>query len=129
MRKEYLTFIGAVLFIGTVLVSLAFAQEMNGMMGKDMVKSDKMAQKEMMGKCAMHGRMMPGMMAKSLTATADGGVIVSVGNKLIKYDKDLNVVKEVEIKIDMEGLRKHRMGMMKDCPYAGEENEEAEDVE
>ena len=39
-------------------------------------------------------------MQKQMVATADGGVIVLSGNKLLKYDKDLNLVKEAELKRD-----------------------------
>lgn len=39
-----------------------------------------------------------GMMHKdSLVATEDGGVVLMQGPRLIKYDKDLNLIKEVEI--------------------------------
>jgi len=37
-------------------------------------------------------------MQKQMVAANDGGVIVLAGNKLLKYDKDLNLVKEVEVK-------------------------------
>ena len=41
---------------------------------------------------------MGGMMNKdSVVATADGGVVVMQGPRLLKYDKDLNLVKEVEL--------------------------------
>ena len=48
------------------------------------------------------GGMMPqkGMMQgmeKSIVASNDGGVIVLAGHKLYKYDKNLNLVKEVEL--------------------------------
>ena len=33
-----------------------------------------------------------------MVASSDGGVIVLSGNKLYKYDKNLNLIKEVEIK-------------------------------
>jgi hypothetical protein len=46
------------------------------------------------------------MMEEQLVATQDGGVVVLFGNKLIKYDKDLNLVKEAELKIDMEAMMK-----------------------
>jgi len=52
------------------------------------------------------------MMKESLVATQDGGVIVMIGNKLQKYDKNLTLKKEVEIKIDMEAMRK----MVEGCP-------------
>ena len=41
---------------------------------------------------------MMGMMQRdSVVATSDGGVVLMQGPRLIKYDKDLNLVKEVEI--------------------------------
>jgi len=53
------------------------------------------------------------MMQKQMIATSDGGVIVLAGNKLYKYDKNLNLVKEAEIKMDVEGMNK-MMGQMKE---------------
>jgi len=79
---------------------------MQGMMGKG----------QMMAMCPMHGMMMGSMMAKSVAATGDGGIVVMAGNKLIKYDKDLNLVKEVEVKMDMEGMQKKMSQMMEQCP-------------
>lgn len=52
----------------------------------------------------MH-HMIKNMMSKKMVASGDGGVIVLVGNKLLKYDKDLNLIKESEIKIDMEAYK------------------------
>ena len=69
----------------------------------------------MMGMCPM----MNSMMGRSVVATNDGGVVVVTGNKLIKYDKDLNVVKEVELKMDMEAMKKNMDDMMKMCPMMG----------
>lgn len=80
---------------------------MMGMMGKGMMDG------KMMGMCPM----MKSMMERSVVATSDGGVVVVMGNKLTKYDKDLNVVKEIEQKMDMEGMQK----MMKDCPMMGKD--------
>jgi hypothetical protein len=57
-------------------------------------------------------------MAKAqMVATDEGGEIVLAGNKLMKYDADLNLVKEVELKVEMPG-----MGMMggKQCPMMGQ---------
>ena len=73
-----------------------------GMMGdeKAMMKGN-MGGKEMMG---MHG-MMRKMSDKNVVATSDGGVVVIMGNKMTKYDKDLNLVKEVDLKMDMEGMK------------------------
>ena len=49
------------------------------------------------GTKGMSGMMMKDMMGKEIVASGDGGVIVLVGNKLLKYDKDLNLVKEVRL--------------------------------
>ena len=74
----------------------------------------------MRGKGMMGGKMM-GMMAMSqmmnrdIVATSDGGVVVLSGSTLTKYDKNLNVVKEVEVKTDDAAMPK----MMKQCPMMG----------
>src|SRR3989338_1550574 len=68
---------------------------------------------EQKGKGMMEGKgmmKMMGMMREmhnkiSVTATSDGGALVVSGGKLIKYDNQLNVVKEVD-------LPKSEMGMM-----------------
>jgi hypothetical protein len=64
----------------------------------------------------MYGMIMKTMMGKYLIATEDGGIVVMAGNKLIKFDKDLNRIKEVEIKIDVEGIKKRMMQMKEECP-------------
>ena len=62
---------------------------------------------------------MMGFMPKQMVATTDGAVIILAGNKLLKYDKDLNLVKEVEItgvaemKIDA-GAMQDMIGKMKE---------------
>ncbi len=53
---------------------------------------------QMMGQ-GMKGGMTHGMMSPQMVAASDGGVIVMMGNKLMKYDKDLNLKKEIEIKM------------------------------
>jgi hypothetical protein len=89
MKKSMLSLTLVVFFAGA---GLAYAGhgEGHGMMG------DK--------GCPMMG----GMMNKSIVATSDGGALVLAGETLTKYDKNLNVVKEVQVKMDK--------GMMKDCP-------------
>lgn len=96
MKKVLALLLSTIIFL---MPSLTPAQEMNnttegnqtGMMGGD-------------GKMGGRGwRMakMGGMMgARTMVASEDGGVIILAGNKLMKYDKDLNLVKEVEIKIE-----------------------------
>lgn len=102
-------FLFAIMFLATVSAE----EQKEGMMehhGKKMGKG-------MSGKMMM----MKNMMKKSMVATKDGGVIVMIGNKLLKYDKDLKLKKEVKIEMDMQEMKdmmskckmmteKHRMG-------------------
>jgi hypothetical protein len=78
--------------------------------------------------CPMHGKivgkeqmtcmcpMCHMMMGKSMVATTDGGVVVMIGNKLMKFDKDLNLVKEIKLKMDFEGMEKPMVQPVKECP-------------
>jgi hypothetical protein len=77
--------------------------------------SDKMGMKGMMGMCPEH-MMMNKMMDHALVATNDGGVIILAGNKLIKFDKDLNMVKKAEVDLDIPGMQKMMMDMRDKCP-------------
>ncbi|MFH1045557.1 MAG: hypothetical protein V1727_01155 [Candidatus Omnitrophota bacterium] len=52
---------------------------------------------QMQSKRGMMERMQP----KSMVATGDGGIVVLSGNSLLKYDQDLNLIKEVKIKSDL----------------------------
>lgn len=107
----------------TVLCSFALAQESKeSMMGKGMMQGPGMSGQAMMDDTKMSGsdamcKLMCSMMSdKSMAVTEDGGVIVLMGNKLSKYDKDLNLVKETEIKIDTAGMQKMVGDMMEKCP-------------
>jgi hypothetical protein len=63
------------------------------------------------------------MMEKKLMATQDGGLVLMMGNKLIKYDASMNMVKEVEIKMDMEAMKNMMEDMKKNCPMSGKTQE------
>ncbi len=96
-----------------------------GMMdSNDMMMGRGMRQDGGMGRYGYGMHPVGGMCNASMVATPEGGVIVMIGNKLTKYDKNLEVVKEVEIKIDWESWRKamleHRRMMMGGQP-SGEE--------
>ena len=68
------------------------------------VFAEETSEKGMPEMRGMPGKDCMGMGPKaSMVATDEGGVIVLAGNKLIKYDADLNVGKEVEIKAPMGG--------------------------
>ena len=72
-----------------------------------------------MGMCPMHGMMMKQMMGRSVIATEDGGIIVMIGNRIAKYDKKLNLVNEIELKVDMEKMQQKMKKMMDECPMCG----------
>ena len=111
--KKSLIAVAVVIIVGTS--GLAIAQMKDGMKGG--MKGGMMGDSKgsMMG---MHGMMMK-MMDRNVVATSDGGIVIVTGNKLTKYDKSLNVVKEVELKMDMEGMQKMMDGMKSMCPMMG----------
>ena len=117
----------SVILVGVLVAascSSALAEDKKeDMMGKGVMQGGMMGDKRMTdeeGKmksmCPMHAMMMKQMMGREMIATADGGVLILLGNKIIKYDKDLNLVKEAEIKPDMEGMQKMMMQMQESCP-------------
>jgi hypothetical protein len=91
-------------------VSVSFAGNMGNFKGGE--RGDKKG----MGCPMCHMNKMMMMEGKKLVATQDGGAILMIGNKLIKYDSQLNIVKEVEIKIDMEAMKKSMDEMKDNCP-------------
>jgi hypothetical protein len=97
---------------------VAFGQQQRGGMMQRQSDADKgmMMSKAMMEMCPMHMMMCKSMMSKHMVATEDGAVVVLAGNKLTKYDKDLNVTQETELKIDMEKMQQKMKKMMEDCP-------------
>ncbi len=111
-----------VIFLAAGIAYLAFAAEPTSAMAgkqdgkemkcKDMKHNEMMEHKGMMGMCAMHMMMGEHMMKKEIIATQDGGIIVIAAGKLYKYDKDLNLVKEVEMKCDAD--MKEKMGKMRE---------------
>lgn len=118
MKKIIVIAFVAVFIIASV--ALSFAQDPSktdkSMMCKEMTMGKGMMRHGMMSKCSMHGMMGKG----GMVATQDGGVIVMTGNKLYKYDKDLNLVKETEVKMDMEGMQKMMTEMKEKCPMCHE---------
>lgn len=111
--KRILSFVLAGLLIFTVC-GLAFSQENNpqekakategvAAVPQEMNKTETAKQQERAKGMLPMGLMMRELMTKSIVATSDGGIVVMSGNKLTKFDKDLNLVKEVEMKIDIKG--------------------------
>jgi hypothetical protein len=102
MRNVKISVLLLVVFMGFLTIALAQEpdQAKTAMMGK-------VTKKGKMRKCDVGYAMMKEMMLKrQLVATRDGGVIVMTGNKLIKFDKNLNLIKEVELEIDFETIHK-----------------------
>ncbi|MEI8349265.1 MAG: hypothetical protein WCI77_03835 [Candidatus Omnitrophota bacterium] len=89
------------LFCPLVIFAQSSGEKNEPVMGD--VKKDKQIEKERMIGMAMN---MLGMMQKQIVATGDGGAIVLLGNKLLKYDKDLNLIKVVELKADVAPVQK-----------------------
>ena len=106
-----------------VFASFAQADDQQGAMGEKKHEMGMMG--SMMGDKMGKGMMMHAMMPKQIVASNDGGVIVLAGNKLYKYDKNLVLVKEAEIKVDTEAMRKMMEGMKANCPMTkhGEKSE------
>ena len=60
----------------------------------------------MMGRGAAMDAVGTMMSNSAMAGTPDGGVIVMMGSELFKYDKDLNLVKQVDIKFNWENWQK-----------------------
>ncbi|UCH36323.1 MAG: hypothetical protein JSV65_08200 [Armatimonadota bacterium] len=70
----------------------------------------------MMGGCPMCGGMMGGMMGRSAVVAADDAVYVLAGNTVMKYDRDLSLLKQAEIPADPAKMGQMRDQMMQHCP-------------
>ena len=99
---------GVAVAIFSTLALAEYQQDEGPLVKKNM--QDQMEVKRDMMKLDKIGPGPGGMrMGKELVATTDGGVVVLIGNKLMKYDANLNLVKETEIKIDKEAMQKMQM--------------------
>jgi hypothetical protein len=56
------------------------------------------------------------MMQESVTATTDGGVVVVIAGKLVKYDAGLRKINEATVEIDWAALHQKMQKMMQNCP-------------
>jgi hypothetical protein len=92
-----------------------------GMQGKGMTMEHGGAMHRDSTAKPMHGMMEHGMMMqffspREIVALPDGGVIVVAGSSLMKYDKDLNLVKATMVKLDSTQVNETMKQMMKYCP-------------
>ena len=117
--KKSVVVLFAVIALAVVSSYVVSAQDQpNGMMNKkEMMGKGEMMDKGKMGMCPMHMAACESMLKAQMAATDDGGVIILACNKLMKYDKELNLVKEVELKIDMSAEMKKMMDKCQSmCP-------------
>jgi hypothetical protein len=101
--------------LGLLFLPPAFGQEPAGQ-GGGMMGGQMMGPGPMNPNCPQHLGMMAGLMGGTLVATTDGGVVLFAGQKLMKFDKDLKLVKEVEVKIDTAAMQKMMQEMYQNCP-------------
>lgn len=120
--KKVLFTLAALILVSVLAVSFAQqsgeAEGMLSKMGKDVPTAYQgmMGKEHMMSMCPMHHMMMGSMMSKTIVPTEDNGVIVLAGEKLMKFDKDLNLVKEAQVPIDTEAIQSKMTQMMGKCP-------------
>jgi hypothetical protein len=104
--------------------AMAKQDEQKEMKHKEGMHEEMMEHGMMKPMCPMHMMMAEHMMKTEVMKTSDDGLIILAHGKIYKYDKDLNLVKEVEckaaadMKVKMEEMHKECMekcqGMMKD---------------
>ena len=119
MKKHYGILLAGILLV-TILAAVAFAQQATPttpatcptMSGPGMMGQGGM----MMGKDGMGCPMCGAMMGRTSMVAMDDNLYVMAGHKILKYDANLNLVKETEIKWDMEGMMKMHQKMMDNCP-------------
>lgn len=87
-----------------------------GMMGRGMMGRGMMQQgADGMG-CPACAAMCGAMMHESLAATSDGGVVMAVAGKLVKYDSALKKASETNIDVDWTAMHQRMQQMMQNCP-------------
>ena len=98
MKKLFL-FLALLMFAGLSSPSLSFAQEDNG---KDTQRASSVPAVNLSTSPLQRMMMLQAMRDKSVVSTTDGGIIIVINNKIMKYDKDLNLVKETEIQMPQD---------------------------
>lgn len=113
MKRKALIIGAALIAVTGGLFYLSSAQHMHGrgMPGRGMMMpNDSTVTRPMMGPCrggmrGCGGMMGMGMMTARRMVAVDDGIVVAVGNKLVKYDKNLKKKKEVTIEVDEKQFR------------------------
>ena len=114
MKRSALIAIVAALTLGGALWYTYAEQSMyhGGMMGRGMMMG--MDSTGAMGPCmGMNMGMGMGVMTPRQVVPVDDGIIVVFGNKLVKYDKNLNKKKEVTLELDETAIKSMVQQMQK----------------
>ena len=124
MRKYIVVAVLAILALSVATVSFADGGDMKCPCCKDgTMRNCPMIEKGgRPGMCSMHGIMMKSMMEKEIVVIEDGSIVILSGKKLMKYDKNLELKKEVEIKCDMKEMCEK---MCADCPMCQQMKQKA----
>lgn len=109
MMKQHIATVVTGMVVVTMVAGSAHARMHGKMMDKDKDMHDKKEMKKDMP--MMHG----GMMKREVVPSGDGGVIVVVGNMLLKYDKNLELVKKSTIEISDKDMEQMMKKMKKKC--------------
>jgi hypothetical protein len=89
-----------------------------GMMGRGMGRGMMQGRGPMGAPGCAGCRMAWGALAhESIVATSDGGVVVAVAGKLIKYDASLQKVAETNVEVDWAQVHKRMEQIMQNCPW------------
>jgi hypothetical protein len=94
-----------------------------GMMGRGMGRGMMMQQG---AGCPGCGAALGALMHESITATSDGGVVVAVAGKLIKYDGALKKVAETNVDIDWAQVHQRMQQILQNCPMARQQQQTAQ---
>ena len=123
MKKTLFVLVVMAVIVGMSMVGFAQTQGKMGGQNKGMMR----AQGQGMMRCRPMG---PGMHMGGIKmiATEDGGIVVMSLGKLYKYDKDLKLIKEIDIPMDFEHMKKMRM-KMKEMWMSGNTQGESEGSE
>ncbi len=114
--------LAVIVVISITFMTLAAAQDRSTptkeskttMMNKEMNKEWN-KETSMSGAHNACGMMMGSYLQHCMVASNDGGVIVMVGDKLQKFDRDLKLVKEITVAIDMEHMENMMSRMTAMC--------------
>jgi hypothetical protein len=122
MRRGW-KMIALALVLLMVLVVVAYAARGGGRMGRGVMGGGRGGGgrmgpgagagmgRGMMAQCPFHT-----MMGQRIMVAAPDGVYVMIGDELLKYDQELRLQKEAEIKIDWTKMATRMLEMHRNCP-------------